>query len=44
MVLDSAKAKRQWDWRPTVRVEQILEDIAQHAEAHPEWLGISGCV
>ncbi len=44
MVLDSAKAKRQWDWRPTVRVEQILEEIAQHAEAHPEWLGISGCI
>ena len=44
MVLDSARAKRQWDWRPTVRVEQILEEIAQHAEAHPEWLGISGCI
>jgi CDP-paratose 2-epimerase len=44
MVLDSARAKRQWDWQPTVRVEQILEEIAQHAEAHPEWLEISGCI
>jgi CDP-paratose 2-epimerase len=44
MVLDSAMAERQWDWQPTVRVTQILEEIAQHAEAHPEWLGISGCI
>jgi CDP-paratose 2-epimerase len=43
MVLDSARAKRHWDWQATVRVEQILEEIAQHAEAHPEWLDISDC-
>ena len=41
MVLDSGRAKRHWDWQATVRVEQILEEIAQHAEAHPEWLDIS---
>jgi CDP-paratose 2-epimerase len=44
MVLDSARAKRQWDWQPTVGIEQILEEIAQHADAHPEWLKISGCI
>ena len=44
IVLDPAMAERQWDWQPTVRVTQILEEIAQHAEAHPEWLGISGCI
>ena len=44
MVLDSARAKRQWDWQPTLTIEQILEEIAQHAEAHPEWLDISGCI
>ena len=44
MVLDSARAKDQWDWQPTIRIEQILEEIAQHAEAHPEWLDISGCI
>jgi CDP-paratose 2-epimerase len=44
MVLDSARAKHQWDWQPTVGLEQILEEIAQHAEAHPEWLDISGCI
>jgi nucleoside-diphosphate-sugar epimerase len=41
IVLDSTKAKRQWDWQPTVPVRQILEEIAQHAEEHPEWLEIS---
>ena len=44
MVLDPARAERQWDWQPTIRVAQILEEIAQHAEAHPDWLEISGCV
>ena len=44
MVLDPARAEREWDWQPTVRVEQILEEIAQHAEAHAEWLEISGCI
>ena len=44
MVLDSARAKRQWEWQPTVGIEQILDEIAQHAKAHPEWLEISGCI
>jgi CDP-paratose 2-epimerase len=41
IVLDSTKAKRQWDWQPSLPVGQILEEIAQHAEEHPEWLEIS---
>ena len=41
IVLDSTKAKRQWDWQPNLPVGQILEEIAQHAEEHPEWLEIS---
>jgi CDP-paratose 2-epimerase len=43
LVLDATKANQQWDWQPTVPVEQILEQIAEHAEAHPEWLEVSGC-
>jgi CDP-paratose 2-epimerase len=42
IVLDSSKAMQQWDWQPTTLVEQILEEITQHAQAHPEWLEISG--
>src|SRR5947207_5034614 len=42
MVLDSTRARQEWDCRPSMSLEQILEEIAHHAEAHPEWLEISG--
>ena len=38
LVLDCARASREWGWRPTIGVESILEEIATHAEAHPDWL------
>ncbi|MBW8780823.1 MAG: NAD-dependent epimerase/dehydratase family protein [Verrucomicrobia bacterium] len=41
MVLDSAKAARTWDWRPQTPVTAILEEIAVHAQAHPDWLDLS---
>ena len=41
MVLDSALAKRQWDWQPATPMREILEEIAQHAEQNPRWLDIS---
>jgi len=41
MVLDSAKAKTLWNWQPRVTRNQILEEIAQHAEGHNDWLDIS---
>ena len=41
LVLDSAKAARLWQWRPVTPVSAILEEIAAHAEAHPEWLELS---
>jgi CDP-paratose 2-epimerase len=41
MVLDSAKATRIWQWRPATPTRAILEEIAAHAEAHPEWLDLS---
>ncbi|NJK90962.1 MAG: NAD-dependent epimerase/dehydratase family protein [Blastochloris sp.] len=42
MVLDSARAKAQWGWEPQTPIREILEEIAQHAEANPQWLDISG--
>lgn len=42
VVLDSALAQRTWDWAPQRRTVDILEEIARHAEAHPEWLSLSG--
>jgi CDP-paratose 2-epimerase len=41
MVLDSSKAARVWDWRPSITTTAILEEIAAHARAHPGWLDIS---
>jgi len=41
MVLDSAKAARIWEWRPQTSRTAILEEIADHAKAHPEWLDLS---
>ena len=41
LVLDSAKAARLWKWRPQTPVDAILEEIAVHAQAHPDWLDLS---
>lgn len=42
MVMDSALAKQAWDWTPETTLEEILMEIAEHAEQHPEWLELSG--
>ncbi len=41
MVLDSGLAKRAWGWRPQISTGDILDEIARHAENHPDWLEIS---
>ena len=41
LVLDPTKAGRLWQWRPQTTVPAILEEIAAHAEAHPDWLELS---
>ena len=38
MVLDSSAVKEAWGWTPSTSRNAILEEIAQHAEQHPEWL------
>ena len=38
MVLDSSAVEKAWDWKPSTPREAILEEIAEHAESHPEWL------
>lgn len=40
IVLDSSKAERLWSWKPATPVGSILEEIAGHAAAHPEWLDL----
>jgi CDP-paratose 2-epimerase len=41
MVLDARLAEAAWGFRPSLATPQILEEIARHAEAHPDWLEIS---
>jgi CDP-paratose 2-epimerase len=42
LVMDASLAKQVWDWSPETPLGAILEEIAVHAEAHPEWLSLSG--
>ena len=41
MVLDSAKAQNIWNWEPQTRTEDILTEIADHADQNPDWLNLS---
>jgi CDP-paratose 2-epimerase len=41
LVLASERAREVWNWEPTTGLESILNEIADHAEAHPDWLQIS---
>jgi CDP-paratose 2-epimerase len=42
LILDSRRAAKQWNWRVETPINSILEEIAAHAEAHPNWLQLSG--
>lgn len=44
VVLDSAASEKAWGWKPFRTVEMILEEIARHAEKHPDWLEISAAM
>jgi CDP-paratose 2-epimerase len=43
-VTDSALAAKEFDWAPEFSLEQILDEIAHHAEEHSDWLSISGAL
>jgi CDP-paratose 2-epimerase len=42
LILDSSLARTTWGWQPQTTLQTILEEIALHAEAHPQWLELSG--
>jgi CDP-paratose 2-epimerase len=42
IVLNSDSAAARFEWRPTRSREQIFEEIASHAQRHPEWLDCCG--
>ena len=41
IVMDSTTAQIAWDWRVETKIDQILDEIANHAEQMPNWLNIS---
>jgi CDP-paratose 2-epimerase len=41
MVLDSRAAETYWGWTAETTREEILEEIAAHAERHPGWLDMT---
>ncbi|MDC0156722.1 NAD-dependent epimerase/dehydratase family protein [Verrucomicrobia bacterium] len=41
IVMDSSLANEAWDWSPKTKIQEILEEIATHAEENPRWLKIS---
>lgn len=42
VVMDSARAKSRWNWAPEMKIDAILDEIANHAEKNPNWLEICG--
>ncbi|HVY70127.1 MAG TPA: NAD-dependent epimerase/dehydratase family protein [Verrucomicrobiae bacterium] len=41
VVMDSDRASKRWGWSPAKPVGRILEEIAAHADSHPDWLSVS---
>lgn len=41
MVMDNTAAARDFNWRPEMTLQDILDDIANHAIQHPDWLEVS---
>ena len=41
IVMDSTIAQNAWNWSVKTKIEQILEEIANHAEKNPNWLSIT---
>ena len=41
VVMDTELAQAKWNWKPVTPLGSILEDIAVHAEANPNWLSVS---
>jgi len=42
LVLNPEKAQEAASWTPQIGLPAILDEIAEHAEAHPDWLTLCG--
>ena len=41
IVMDSSVARDVWDWTPQTTLNEILKEIANHAESNPKWLKLT---
>lgn len=41
IVMDSTLARESWNWEPSTSLNEILKEIAMHAEKNPDWLRVS---
>ena len=44
LVMDTTLALQHWGWRPQTSLDAILEEIAIHSEANPNWLKLSAAL
>ncbi len=42
LVMDNAEMNAAWGWKPLTGLPALLEEIAEHVEANPAWLSLSG--
>jgi CDP-paratose 2-epimerase len=42
LILDSGKALHTTGWKPEITLDRILDEIAEHAAANPDWLARCG--
>jgi CDP-paratose 2-epimerase len=42
VIMDNSEAQNDFGWTPKVSLLQTLSEIADHAQAHPDWLERSG--
>jgi len=42
VVMDNSDCQRHFGWQPEISLAQLMEEVAQHAEANPDWLERSG--
>jgi CDP-paratose 2-epimerase len=41
LVIDAARARDRFGWAPAVRLDRILDEIAEHHRRHPDWLALT---
>jgi CDP-paratose 2-epimerase len=44
LVMDSSRARAEFDWEPARALSSILEEIATHVEKNPDWLARCGVI